>query len=418
MQKRNIVILFCLLLFPVIILSCEPLIVPIDYVPETVIQETIDHTLFQTTSETQATALPATETVPAESAKAPERRVVSFIGAGDNIVYYGNVRDAASLAEKDGRKYNFKPTYSSVSDMISAADIAFINQETLMCGDGYAFSYYPTFNGPQDMVYDLAELGFDIVNIANNHMLDKGEKGLSRTIDFWRSVEGITLIGGYKTHDEYLQPHFVEKNGVTIAFLSYTFMTNSLSLPENSPMVVPYPVKADIQKQVAEARQNADCVMVSVHWGEENVFTPNDEQREFAAYLTGLDVDVIIGHHPHVIQPIEWMKNPETGHDTLCIFSLGNFVAEMSNDYNMLGGLISFQIVKTDNVVSIEEVRFYPTVYYFDIKFYHNHVYYYEDLTEELVSSHGLRYYGKVLNSSKLRQYLQTIDSAFLADHK
>ena len=113
-----------------------------------------------------------------------EETTVSFVGAGDNLIFYGNVRDAASCAVSGGRKYNFAPTYDSVRETIQSADIAFINQESLMCGDGYAFSYYPRFNGPQDLAYDLADVGFDVINIANNHMLDKGTDGLEKTIDF------------------------------------------------------------------------------------------------------------------------------------------------------------------------------------------------------------------------------------------
>ena len=346
----------------------------------------------------------------------PEKKVVCFVGAGDNIVYYGNVRDAASCAVPGGRKYNFAPIYDSVRETIQSADIAFINQETLMCGDGYAFSYYPRFNGPQDMAYDLADVGFDVVNIANNHMLDKGESGLSATIDFWRTVDGITLIGGYKNEQEFSEPHVIEVNGVRIAFLSYTFFTNYLTLPKGSPLVIPNPDEDTVTAQIARAHELADFLIVSVHWDEENIFKPNDRQITFANFLSEQGVDVILGHHPHVIQPIQYIDRPDGG-KTLCVYSLGNFVAEMDHDYNLLGGLITFDIVKQGDDVSTENVVFLPTVYYFTTSFYKNHVYFLSDFTDDLAKSHGLAYYGRSITVSGIKKYLKdTISAEFLPE--
>lgn len=361
----------------------------------------------QETSE-QTAAIPETEPVP------PEIRTVSFIGAGDNIVYYGNVRDAASCAINGGRTYNFMPTYSDVKSVIEEADIAFINQETLMCGDGFPFSYYPRFNGPQDLGHDLKEIGFNVINIANNHMLDKGAEGLNATMDFWNSLEGITLLGGYRNQKDYEAPRILEVNGVRIAFLSYTFMTNGLTLPASSEMVIPYPDDETVSAQLARSRELADYVLVSVHWGDENSFTPNEEQRSFASLLAEHGADAIIGHHPHVLQPIEWLERPD-GKKTLCVYSLGNFMAEMSRDYNMLGGLISFDIVVCGDSVSTENVLFTPTVYYFTTSFYKNHIFPLEDFTDELAASHGLAYYKRSISIADIRNYLySTISEEFL----
>ena len=368
----------------------------------------------QTTEGTSATTIeePSPETLPPE----PETRTVSFVGVGDNIVYYGNVRDAASCAVEGGRAYNFAPAYTDVADSIQKADISFINQETLMCGDGYAFSYYPQFNGPQDLGYDLTELGFDVVNIANNHMLDKGEAGLKATIDFWNTMDGVTLLGGYTSKEDYAEPRVLSVNGVDIAFLSYTFMTNGLSLPASSTIVIPYPDDDTVTSQLSRARQLADYVIVSVHWGDENVFTPNASQRSFAKLLAENGANAILGHHPHVIQPIEWIEHPDGG-KTLCVYSLGNFMAEMARDYNMLGGLISFDIVQVGDKISTENVLFTPTVYYFTTSFYKNHVYFLSDFTEKLAASHGLAYYGRTLTIPALKQYLHnTIDDVFLPE--
>jgi len=346
---------------------------------------------------------------------AAEQRV-SFKGVGDNIIYYGNVRDAASCALPGGRKYNFSPSYTSVAPMIQDADIAFINQETLMCGDGYALSYYPRFNGPQDLAYDLAEAGFDVVNIANNHMLDKGASGLSSTMNFWNGIEGITLIGGYKDMEDYSDVRIITVNDIRIAFLSYTFSTNGLTLPSSSSLIIPFPEENVVDKQIVYAKENADYIIVSVHWGEENTFVPNEEQKNFALFLSERGVDVILGHHPHVIQPIEWLERPDGGR-TLCVYSLGNFMAEMAYDYHMLGGIISFDIVQNNTGVRTENVLFIPTVFYHTRTFYKNHVYLMSEFTSELEASHGLSYYNRTLSLKNLRKYLNnTISDEFLPD--
>lgn len=340
---------------------------------------------------------------------------ISFLGAGDNIVYYGNVRDAQSKAVSGGRKYNFLPTYSDIADLISQADISFINQETLMSGG--EFSYYPRFNGPQDMGNDLVELGFDIVNIANNHMLDHSASGLSKTIDFWKTLD-VMLIGGYYNSDDFSNIRVYEKSGIKIAFLSYTYGTNGLTKPASSPLYIPYINEEDITVQTKKAKELADLVFVSVHWGEENSFKPSSEQIKYANLMADLGVDVIIGHHPHVIQPVEWLTGKD-GNKALCIYSLGNLMAEMARDYNMVGGIISFDIVRTDDEKPvIENVLFTPTMFHFPGNFYNNHIYLLEDYTSELAAQHGVKtYYKNSISYDQLIKYVKnTISPEFLPE--
>lgn len=347
----------------------------------------------------------------------PDVRTVSFLGAGDCIIYYGNVRDAKYCSVDGGRAYNFAPMFANVKERIASADIAFINQETLMCGDGYDFSYYPYFNGPQDLVYDLAETGFDVINIANNHMLDKKAAGLSATMDLYDTLDGVTMIGGYRDRADYENVRVVEKNGIRVAFLSYTEHTNYITLDAGSPIVIPYPDPEAIPGEIARAKKMADFVIVSVHWGSENTFTPNAKQKELASLFAESGADAIIGHHPHVIQPVEWIEC-EDGRRTLCVYSLGNFIAEQEYDFQMLGGMISFDMVLTDGVPSIVNAEFIPTVYYFNISFYKNQVYYLKDFTDALAASHGLPYYGRTLYLSNLKTYLNnTVSSAFLGEY-
>lgn len=349
-----------------------------------------------------------------------EREIIeyttSFIGCGDNIIY--GTRDAKNHAEGTDRLYNYKPYYTGVADIISDADIAFINQETLMCGEGYSLSYYPMFNSPQELGYDLKELGFDIVNISNNHMLDKGADGLSKTIAFWKNMEDVLMIGGYETSEDFDNIRFIEKDGIKIAFLSYTYATNGLSKPASSPLVIPYINDEDIIRQTALANDCADLVFVSVHWGVEGSFTPNDEQKRVAQLFADCGVDAIIGHHPHVIQPVEWL-NGKDGNKTLCVYSLGNFMAQQAYDYNMIGGIISFDIVHSEvKEPTLENVVFMPTVFHFGGNFLGNNVMPFEQYTPELASVHGVRtYYGHAMNYDTLLGYIKnTVSDEFLPE--
>lgn len=351
---------------------------------------------------------------PTVDPNAPETRL-SFLGCGDNIVYYGNVREAAATA--GARTYNFAPTYEFVADRIKAADISFINQETLMCGEGFDLSYYPTFNGPQDMGLDLVDLGFDVVGMANNHMLDKGGAGLEACIRFWKS-QPVLEIGGYTSEEDFTYKVY-EKDGVNIAFLSYTYGTNGMVLYDGYEAWIPYLDEETVKKQVSAAKADpaVDLVFVSVHWGVEYQFQPSDEQKNYARIMTEAGADVIIGHHPHVIEPVEWLTASD-GTKTLCIYSLGNFIGEQSNDFSMVGGMISFDIVKKGSAAWIEKPIFTPTVYYFNSNFYGNCIYLMTDFTEALAASHGIGpAYGNYTSLAKLRSYVTNcIAPEFLPD--
>ena len=382
-------------------------------------------------SEPATETIVSTEAVTTEPAPTVEPAKVSFIGCGDNIIYYGNVREAATKAPA-GRKYGFAYSYDRVDHLISGADVAFINQETLMCGEGFDISYYPAFNSPQDVGLDLVDVGFDVVGMANNHMLDKGGAGLEKTIEFWKS-QPVLMIGGYTSEEDFNTPRYLESNGMKIAFLSYADHTNGIPLYDGYDAWVPYLDEKDtamsqsgnisekarqtIISQVTAAKENADIVIVSVHWGAEGAFAPSEEQKKFAKLFADNGVDVIIGHHPHVIQPVEWIEG-EGGNKTLCVYSLGNFMAEQAYDYNMVGGMISFDMVRSDRgETSVENVQFIPTVFHHNASFYNNQVWLMEEYTADMAASHGISYYGNHTSLDKLKKYVtDTISPDFLPD--
>ena len=347
----------------------------------------------------------------------PKVEKVSFVGCGDNITYEGNIKDALYNAVDGGRKYNFKPIFENVKNEIVAADIAFINQETVMCGEGYEISHYPRFNSPQDLGRDLVELGFDVIGIANNHMLDKGADGLAETIKFWKNQD-VLMIGGYENEEDYNTVRVMEKNGIKIAFLSYTYGTNGLSKNPSSPLAIPYIEDEVIKRQVESAKAVSDFIMVSIHWGNEDWFEYTDEQKRVAQLIADSGADAIIGHHPHVIQPVEWLTGVN-GNKTLCVYSLGNFAAEQAYQYNMVGGMIGFDIVQVDDGKPyLENVVFRPTVFHYNANLMSNAVYLMSEYTPELAARHGVRtFFAHALDYDTLRQYVyDTISPEFLPE--
>lgn len=347
---------------------------------------------------------------------APTLYTLSFIAAGDNMVYYGNVRDAAKNAQGTDQKYDFKPSYTTIKPIVEEYDLAFINQETLMCGDGYDLSYYPRFNSPQELGDAVVDAGFDIIGMANNHMLDKGESGLLSTLDYWEQ-QPVTLTGAYRSREAFDNITVIEKNGISIALLAFTEHTNGLYLREGSMSYIPYMDKELVAEKVAEAENLADITIVSMHWGNEFTFKVNSVQTEYAEIICENGGDVILGHHPHTIQPVEWIESGENR--TLCVYSLGNFMSEMERDYKILGGMISFEIEKLgeDGKAVVKNPLFIPTVFDYTRSFYNNHIYLLENYTAEQAKSHGMAYYGNSTTLEKLIGYVKgTISQEFLPD--
>ncbi|MBR6651175.1 MAG: CapA family protein [Clostridia bacterium] len=387
MKKIITAILFTIIVLTLTSCMIRPLDETSDNETKPTIAETDDITETETETETEVETEVLTEPVEDVVTKA------SFIGCGDNIIYYGTYRDAKSQAFAGGRTYNFRPMYSEVESIISSADLAFINQETVISHSNEPQSY-PNFNSPVDIADDLVDVGFDIISVANNHMLDHGALGLKETYDNWKK-RNVTLVGCHEENESGKYVTYIEKNGIRIGIVSYTYGTNLGEDPAKYGLYASYLKYADVAGEVAEARENADFVIVSVHWGKEGAMTPDEEQKKYAHIMADNGADVIIGHHPHVLQPIEWIDGAN-GNKTLCVYSLGNFLHEQDWEYNVPGGMISFDIQKINNErATVENVLFIPTVCHYPRSFYGNKVYLLENYTAELANSHAVKTYYK-----------------------
>lgn len=287
-----------------------------------------------------------------------ETTSISFIGVGDALIHNGIYIDANTYqVGADGHYiYNFDKMFTHIKDIIAPYDLKFYNQETVIGGKNLGLSNFPKFNSPDEIGLDLVRNGFNMVNLASNHTMDKYEVGATYSANMWKNVEGVYAVGNYSSWDERNAVRIEEKNGITYTLLGYTYGTNGMPVPAGKEYLVNLysdeQAKADIEK----VRDQVDVVMVSMHWGNEYTHVPSAEQRRQAEYLSSLGVDVIIGHHSHTIQPIEFVG------DTLVMYSLGNFISAQDYEYQRVGMIAAFTVNKTttDGVttdLSISDVK-------------------------------------------------------------
>lgn len=322
--------------------------------------------------------------------------VVSFKGVGDNLIHDTIYLDAL---QEDGT-YDFTGMYKSVKKDMKDADISFINQETMLGGVELGLSGYPTFNSPTEIAKNLKSTGFNLVNLATNHSMDKYQRGINNTLDAFRNAKGMVFDGIYDSQEAFDTIPTFEVNGITFSFLAYTYGTNGI--PAENSYSVSYFDEARISQDVKEAKEISDVVIVSAHWGDENSFTPNAFQKSYAQLFADLGVDVVIGTHPHVIQPIEWVEGVE-GNKTLVVYSLGNFIGGMLTTNNAINGMIEFDFVQDHKTkeISVENVNWVPMIIHFEgnqnnilAERWNYKSYKVSEYSDDLASKHVLNGYG------------------------
>lgn len=317
-----------------------------------------------------------------------EKRV-TVVAAGDNLVHESVYNDAASRARKTDVKnngYYFDSMYDPVKDIIKAADLAIINQESQICGEGYEASGYPSFCTPTDMGTALMNIGFNAIITANNHMLDMGDEGLLGTVNYWKD-KPVIQVGIDISEEDAEDIAVFEQDGIKIALLAYTDVLNG-SVSNSDYVKYTYYNFNTASKQITKAKSIADIVIVSMHWGVENTFDVTSDQRDIASQLTRLGADVILGHHPHVVQAVEWIQ-AKNGNKALCVYSLGNFLSNMSKSVNTVGMIFQFDVVKNEEGVSIQDVQVIPTITYYTTSRNAYCVYPLKEFPKRLASTHG-----------------------------
>lgn len=300
-------------------------------------------------------AVAAAGLLPAEHAEEsgrPEKiSRFSFLAVGDALIHKG----VYEAARKGKKQFDFRPMFRLVKERVQAHDVAFYNQETILGGVDLRLSTYPCFNSPQEVGDGMIDAGFNLVSLANNHTLDRGEKAILASHEYWAGQDGVLTAGSYASLEDRETPRLIEVNGITCAFLAYTTLTNGLKAPKDKEFYVVIYDKDSVEADVKRAREaKADVVIVSMHWGSEYVFTPGAQQKEIAGHLASLGVNLVVGHHPHVVQPVQMVK------DTLVIYSLGNFISSQKELFKLIGLMVSLDVVKKERgkekTISFENV--------------------------------------------------------------
>ena len=290
---------------------------------------------------------------------------ISLIMAGDNLIN----DKLYNAAKKGDGSYDFKSMYSYIKDIVKNYDLAYYNQETILGGSEIGVSSYPAFNSPYEVGDATIDTGFNLVSLATNHTLDRGEKAIINSLNYWNNKSNVLTSGSYLSNNDRNKVNIKEVNNITYTMLNYTYGTNGIKVPEGKEYLVNiWPCtgnnpdndtkyqeyKEVVKEDILRVRDKVDLLIVAMHFGVEYTHVPTNYQIDMAEFLSSLGVDIIIGTHPHVIMPITYIN------DTLVIYSLGNFLSaqDTNNDYNTTVGLLSsIKITKNidkDNNSSIE----------------------------------------------------------------
>ena len=334
-----------------------------------------------TGNKVKPTPTPSPTPTPVPAAK------VTLMAVGDDLVHDSVI----SSGKRSNGTYNYDHLFTNILGDIKKADIAVINQETVLGGKELRYSGYPRFNSPQEVGDAIVKAGFNVVLHATNHAMDKGEQGMQNSLDYWKKQKGITVLGANDTEEDYNTVKVVEVNGIKIAMLNYTYSLNGLSLPKNRPYMVNLLDEDKIRQDVAKAKEEADFVIVFPHWGTEYVYTPSSSQKRWTKLFLETGVDLVIGTHPHVLENIEWFEG-EDGHKMLVYYSLGNYVSGQDAVPRMLGGMANVTIERKEGgEVSISKASITPLVTQFERDYGNLEVIKLSDYTDNLASKHRLR---------------------------
>lgn len=303
--------------------------------------------------ETESTTVEETTTTPPDV-------TVDIMMVGDILAHEGVYN---SGLQADGT-YNFDHLFKNIKSDISAADIRIVNQETILGGVELGLSGYPCFNSPYEIGVAEAKAGFNVILHATNHTLDKGLTGVENCLNFWKTnYPEMAVLGINETEEDYNDIYVYNKDGFKIAILNYTYGTNGIAIPASKPYIVNMLDVDKITQDVTKAKEIADMVVVCPHWGTEYVYEPDSNQKYWTNLFLKLGVDVVIGAHPHVMEPVETLTRDD-GHQMVVYYSLGNFVSNQDKMPRMLGGMAKVTLVKsgTDNSCYVKQYSYTPIV--------------------------------------------------------
>ncbi|KGR74928.1 CapA family protein [Ureibacillus sinduriensis] len=271
----------------------------------------------------------------------PESYTATISAIGDILAHSPVYKEA--YIGKD--QYDFTKMFTKVKPYIERADITVANSESIIGGQGLGVSSYPQFNSPYELADILKDVGVDVVNMANNHTLDRGEQAIQNAANYWNEL-GIEYIGAATSPTESQQIKTMTVNQITFSFLGYTYGTNGLEVPNGKEYLVSYIDEEKMIEDIQKAKEISDLVVLNLHIGEEYSRTPNEYQEKIAQLAADNGVHIIFAHHPHVLQPVKWYTGIE-GNQTFVIHSLGNFLSSQDQLYRQIGAILELEVEKT-----------------------------------------------------------------------
>ncbi|RJE90117.1 CapA family protein [Paenibacillus sp. 1011MAR3C5] len=310
-------------------------------------------------SEAASTPPPTPEPTPVE----PVFTEAVWVGVGDIMSHYPQLPGAYD--SKLG-SYDFNPFFAEVKDILGQGDWIMANLETPIAGADFGYSGYPTFNAPYELAEALKNAGFNLLSTANNHSLDKGERGLLNTLQHLKELD-LQAIGTASSQEEADALILAEQNGIRMGLLAYTYGTNGIPIPQGKPYLVNLIDEEKIKADIARLKDNgADLVTVALHFGNEYQTTPSESQKSLARSLVAAGADIIAGSHPHVIQPYEVIEGyDDNGNETrsLIIYSMGNFISNQRGDSKDYGVIFKVGVRKnvTEQTTTLTDIEAIPT---------------------------------------------------------
>ena len=293
-----------------------------------------------------------------EVKKEPKDYTAKVFMVGDALIHDCVYTDAK---RQGNGSYDFKPMIENIKSISSKYDLAYYNQETILGGTSMGLSHYPRFNSPHEVGDAFLDAGFNLVSLATNHTMDRGETGVINSVNYWKSKKDVAVYSGQWISQEerdYETAQIYEKNGIKYAFFSYTTWTNGLNTPKGKEYLNNVYSDEVAYADISRVRDMVDVVMVAMHWGTEYSHGVSAEQTKIANYLSSIGVDLIIGAHPHVVEPVEYINNGKT----FVIYSLGNVISAQIGNERLTGLMMEITIHKhvdendKDNITEMEDV--------------------------------------------------------------
>lgn len=338
---------------------------------------------------------------------------VEIIAVGDNLIH-NSVLKSGRINDST---YNFDRLFDVMRNDFQEADIAIINQETILGGDFMPYDGYPNFNSPNELGDAIVKAGFDVVLQASNHTLDVGVKGVTNCIEYWKQQKGITYLGINENQHERDEIKIIESKGIKFALLNYTYGLNGRTLPDDKKYLVNLIDTASIINDLRKAEELADFTIVFPHWGVEYVYEPNKHQKSLAKIMTKYGADLIIGTHPHVLQDIEWVES-DNGNKSLCYYSLGNYTSGQKATPRVLGGMAKVIIKNINDSIFIDKAELVPTITHYEwINGTSLHqTYKLSEYTEVLEKRHSLNHYDSTFSFKYIQELADEIVGDWIAD--